>query len=84
MVKITNHTRGTMDFITAIKDGAAVTEHVDGGETKEIGLLNPDDPTVRGRVLAGAISVDGEAGSAAPAKQPAATDRRVIIPPAGE
>lgn len=89
MAKITNNTRGTMDFITGVQDGVAVTDSVKAGETKEVNLMDPNDPVVRGRILAGAISINGGSpalaavastqGSAA-----AKADRRVATTLAGD
>ena len=57
MPNVTNNTRETMDFVTGFKDGEAMTESVAPGETKNV-PLNMDDPVVKGRIAAQAITVD--------------------------
>lgn len=77
MAKITNLTRETLNFITGIENGFAVTESIAGGETKEI-RVDADDAQFKGRILAGVISVEGAVAPSAKrhASTAAAGERR--------
>lgn len=57
-MKITNNTRETLNFNLKgnAKDGVPPTGSVAPGETEDLDL-DPADPQVQGRILAGAISV---------------------------
>lgn len=59
MPRITNNTRGTLDFVIKgpAKDGVPPTDHIDGGETKNIDAV--EDGTYRGYLIGGAISLAG-------------------------
>jgi hypothetical protein len=56
MTEITNNTRETLNFVVGVKDGQPVTEDVKAGETKDI-AVDPEANDVKGRSLAGAITV---------------------------
>jgi hypothetical protein len=56
MHKVTNVSRTGLDFIVGVKDGAAITEHVKAGETREI-AIDAESATVKGRVLSGLITI---------------------------
>ena len=56
MAKVTNLTREGMDFIVGVKDGAALTEHLKGFETREI-AIDVESVTVRARLHAASISI---------------------------
>lgn len=58
-MRVTNNTSRTLDFLQKDgkpKNGVAPTEHIEAGETKDLNV-DPKDPTVRGYILAGAITV---------------------------
>lgn len=76
MAKITNLTRETLNFITGIRDGAAATESLKGGETKEI-AVDLHDAQLRGRILSGVIAIEGDvAPSAKPHAAAPSAERR--------
>ena len=84
MAKITNLTRDTMNFVTGVKDGAALTESLKPGETGDINV-DPADAQLQGRLLSGAIAIEG--GAAVPTKAPArptAVDRRTASTLSGD
>ncbi len=58
MAKITNNSRETLNFITGVKDGNAITESLKAGETRAIDV-HPSDAQVNGRRLAGLITIEG-------------------------
>jgi ferredoxin-NADP reductase len=62
MTEITNNTRESMSFTTGVKDGAAITESLKPGETRDI-KVNVQDAQLRGRALSGAISIKGGIGA---------------------
>ncbi|QDM32095.1 hypothetical protein FNL55_12685 [Tardiphaga sp. vice352] len=76
MAKITNLTRDTMSFITGVRDGAAVTESLKAGETRDI-AVDLADAQLQGRILAGSVGIEGPALAPAKsaARQPAAERR---------
>jgi hypothetical protein len=72
-MRITNNTRETQNFIIRgkPKDGVPPTGHVPPGETVDLDV-DPNDPTLRGAIFAGAVTVPAsvaekvEAAAAAP------------------
>ena len=60
MARVTNLTRAGMDFIVGVKDGAAVTDHLKAGETREINI-DLDSAVVKGRIAAEAIRIGAPA-----------------------
>jgi len=65
-MRITNHTRETLDFIVRgkAKNGVAPTGSVAPGLTKDLDV-DPNDPQLRGRLRSGAVSLsDGAADTA--------------------
>lgn len=63
MARVTNLTRAGMDFIVGVKDGAAVTEHLKAGETRDL-KIDVESATVKGRLAADAIRIGAPARSA--------------------
>lgn len=60
MARVTNLTRSGMDFIVGVKDGAAVTEHLKAGETRELDI-DLNSATVKGRLAVEAIKIGAPA-----------------------
>jgi hypothetical protein len=60
MARVTNLTRSGMDFIVGVKDGAAVTEHLKAGETRDLNI-DVESATVKGRLVADAIKIGAPA-----------------------
>lgn len=60
MVRITNNARETLDFIVGKdeKTNEALTEAVLPGETRNLSGIDLESAQVKGRILAGIISVD--------------------------
>lgn len=56
MAKVTNISRTGLDFIVGVKDGAAITEHVKAGETRDI-EVDLESATVKGRQASGLITI---------------------------
>lgn len=71
MTNVTNRTRETINIIVGVKDGAAITDSVKAGETKDIDIMDVESAAVQGLILSAAIEIDGEA-AAAPRKRAAA------------
>lgn len=63
-IKVTNMSREPVNFLTGIKDGEPVTDHLEPNEAKEI-ELDTDSAHVRGMILAGLITVPKSAERAA-------------------
>lgn len=60
MVRVTNLTRAGMEFNVGVKDGAAVTDHLKAGETRDL-EIDVESATVKGRLAVGAISIGAPA-----------------------
>lgn len=77
MAKITNTSRETLNFITGVKDGVAITESLKAGETREM-AVDEADAQYQGRLVAGLISVDGASSpvAARAARATAPAERR--------
>lgn len=78
-MKITNLTNSTQDYVVGVKDGAAVTEAVRPGETRDLKVA-ADDPTLLARVRVSAARVEGDTRAvqralAAPPAPPASSDK---------
>lgn len=56
MAKITNLSRQGLDFVVGVKNGAAITENVPAGETRDLDV-DLNSATVKGRVASGLITV---------------------------
>jgi hypothetical protein len=83
MAKITNLTRETLNFVTGIENGVAITDSIAGGETKDV-RVDADDAQFKGRVLAGVISIDGAVTPSAKRQAgPAAAGERRSVPTLG-
>jgi hypothetical protein len=60
MARITNNLRSTVNLVTGVKDGVAVTEAIRASETKEV-KADTESAHFKGLLAAGAISVDDKA-----------------------
>lgn len=67
MAQVTNLTRDRLDFVVGARDGAALTESLAPGETRDLGV-DLASAQVRGRVAAQAIRIDGGAVAALESK----------------
>ena len=64
MARVTNLTRAGMEFNVGVKDGAAVTEHLPAGETRDLDI-DVESATVKGRLAISAIKIGAPARRAA-------------------
>lgn len=60
MARVTNLTRAGMEFVVGVKDGAAVTEHLAAGDTRDL-EIDVDSAAVKGRLAIGAVKIGAPA-----------------------
>jgi hypothetical protein len=70
MAKITNNGREKLDFNVGVKDGQAVTDHIEPGETKDL-EVDMESATIKGRIQAGLITVANSSRRAGKGESPA-------------
>lgn len=70
-MEIKNNTDRNLNFRTGVKDGAVVTDHVGPGETKDVKVMDPNDPEILGLIAVQAITVKSPTGDARKAQESA-------------